>query len=102
MERVLRHVVMFNFKQGTEETTIRQIEGAFAALPEKISEIRDFEWGTDVSVEGKANGFTHCFLVSFGSEQDRDVYLPHPDHQEFVSLVRPHVEKSLVLDYWAG
>jgi hypothetical protein len=60
-----------------------------------------FKQGTDVSVEGKANGFSHCILVTFGSERDRNTYLPHPAHQEFVSLVRPHVEKSLVLDYWA-
>jgi hypothetical protein len=63
--------------------------------------IRDFEWGTNVSVEGRAGGFSHCFLVTFGSETDRDTYLPHPSRQEFVSLVKPRVEKSLVLDYWA-
>ena len=102
MNQVLRHVVMFCFKQGTEDGTIQEIEAAFTGLREKISEIRDFEWGTDVSVEGKANGFTHCFLVTFASEKDRDTYLPHPAHQEFVSLVRSHVEKSLVLDYWSG
>jgi hypothetical protein len=102
MRRVLRHVVMFQFKAGTETRTIREIESAFAALPRKIEAIRDFEWGTDVSVEGKAGGFSHCFLVTFGSEADRDIYLPHPDHQEFVTLVRPHTEKSLVLDYWAS
>jgi len=102
MDKVLRHVVMFQFKAGTEDRTIRKIEAAFAALPNKIEAIRDFEWGTDVSVEGKAGGFTHCFLVTFDSEADRDTYLPHPAHQEFVSLVKPHVEKSLVLDYRAG
>jgi hypothetical protein len=101
MERVLRHVVMFRFKQGTGKEILREIERTFSGLPEKMEEIRDFEWGTDVSVEGKAAGFTHCFLVTFASEKDRDVYLPHPAHQEFVSLARPHVEKSLVLDYWA-
>ena len=101
MDGVLRHVVMFCFKTGTGKETIREIEVTFAGLPEKIEEIRDFEWGTDVSVEGKATGFSHCFLVTFGSEKDRDTYLPHPAHQEFVALVRPHVEKSLVLDYWA-
>jgi len=101
MDGVLRHVVMFCFKAGTKAETIREIEATFAGLPEKIEEIRDFEWGTDVSTEGKANGFSHCFLVTFGREQDRDTYLPHPEHQKFVALVRPHVEKSLVLDYWA-
>ena len=101
MEKVLRHVVMFRFKEGTPEITVREIEATFAALREKIDAIRDFEWGTDVSVEGKAGGFTHCFVVSFAGEADRDAYLPHPAHQEFVSLVTPHKEKSLVLDYWA-
>jgi hypothetical protein len=102
MKRVLRHVVMFQFKQGIGEPKIREIEAAFASLPGKIEVIRDFEWGRDVSVEGKAGGFSHCFLVTFASEADRDTYLPHPAHQEFVALVRPNVEKSLVLDYWAG
>lgn len=101
MDGVLRHVVMFCFKSDTGKETIREIEATFAGLPEKIEEIQDFEWGTDVSVEGKATGFSHCFLVTFGSEKDRGTYLPHPAHQEFVALVRPHVEKSLVLDYWA-
>jgi hypothetical protein len=101
MERILRHVVMFQFKRGTTESKVREIESSFAALPEKIDSIRDFEWGTDASVEGKADGFTHCFVVTFAGEGDRDAYLPHPAHREFVSLVTPHKEKSLVLDYWA-
>lgn len=100
MKKVLRHVVMFQFKKQTPESTVRAIEEAFAALRQKIDAIRDFEWGTDVSVEGKADGFTHCFVVSFDSEADRDTYLPHPAHREFVSLVTPHKERSLVLDYW--
>jgi hypothetical protein len=102
MNRILRHVVMFRFKNGTAEDTVRKIESAFSSLPGRIEAIRDFEWGTDVSVEGKAEGFTHCFLVTFADQASRDAYLPHPAHQEFVSLVRLHVEKSLVLDYWTG
>jgi hypothetical protein len=101
MNKVLRHVVLFQFKEGTTEAKIKEIEAAFASLPGKIEVIQEFEWGTNISVEGKADGFTHCFLVTFGSDADRDAYLPHPDHQEFVSLVRPNVDRSLVLDYWA-
>jgi hypothetical protein len=93
---------MYQFKAETEIQKIREIETAFTALQHKIETIRDFEWGTDVSEEGKSRGYTHCFLVTFSSEKDRDAYLPHPDHQAFVSLVKPHVEKVLVLDFWAG
>jgi hypothetical protein len=100
LEKVLRHVVMFQFKRGTPESTIREIETTFASLPDKIEVIRDFEWGTDVSVENRADGFTHCFVVTFAGEADRNTYLPHPAHQEFISLVTPHRQRVLVLDYW--
>ncbi|HSR15156.1 MAG TPA: Dabb family protein, partial [Gemmatimonadales bacterium] len=67
----------------------------------KIPQIGGFEWGTDVSVGGFDRGYTHCFVVSFESEADRDVYQVHPDHAAFIALSRPNVEKLLVLDYWA-
>ena len=71
------------------------------ALPKKIDAIHDFEWGTDVSVENKSQGFTHAFLVTFRSKEARDKYLPHPAHQEFVKLVGPRLEDAFVVDYWA-
>ena len=69
-------------------------------LPGKIDVIHDFEWGTDVSVEGAARGFTHCFFVTFRTAEDRDAYLPHPDHKAFGQLIRPHLDQVLVFDYW--
>lgn len=98
--RLLRHVVMFKFKDGTTDEDVQRIEQTFAALPGKIEAIYDFEFGTDVSVEGKSAGFTHCFLVTFRSEAERAVYLPHAAHKEFISVVGPHVDNVLVVDYW--
>jgi len=99
-EKVLRHVVLFKFKETSTEADVERIVKAFAALPERIEEIKDFEWGTDNSPEGLQQGLTHCFFVTFASEADRDAYLPHPAHKEFVDLVGPHVEKVTVVDYW--
>jgi hypothetical protein len=96
----LRHAVLFGFKEGTSPQDVRRIEEAFAALPSRIPQIHDFEWGTDVSVENLAQGYTHCFLVTFKTEADRAVYLPHPAHQEFVKVLGPHLDKVLVVDYW--
>jgi hypothetical protein len=101
-ERLLRHVVLFRFREGTPEAKVREIVEAFRALPGKIGAICGFEWGTDVSVENKSQGFTHCFLVSFRDTAGRDSYLPHPAHREFGELLHPHLEKVLVLDYWTG
>ena len=98
--RVLRHVVLFKFKDGTSEEQVEQIERAFCALQDKIDSIFDFEWGTDVSVENLQQGFTHCFVATFLSEADRAAYLPHPDHKAFGKLLGPHLDKVLVIDYW--
>jgi hypothetical protein len=99
-ERMLRHVVMFKFKADTTKEQIKEVETAFAALPQKIDAIHDFEWGTDNSPEMLSKGFTHCFLVSFKSEEARKTYLPHAAHQEFAALVKPLVEDVMVIDYW--
>ncbi|MFM9057928.1 MAG: Dabb family protein [Planctomycetaceae bacterium] len=100
--KVLRHVVLFKFKDGSTPADVEKIVSAFRALPGKIPQIKAFEWGTDVSPEGKSQGFTHCFLVTFAAEADRDAYLPHPAHQEFVSIVKSHVDKVCVVDFWSA
>ncbi|MFC2036874.1 Dabb family protein [Chloroflexota bacterium] len=99
--KVLRHVVLFAFKATSTVRRIQAIEEAFCALPSKIDQIHDFEWGRDVSVENLSRGYTHCFLVTFRSEKARDAYLPHPAHQEFVASLEPHLERALVIDFWA-
>jgi hypothetical protein len=98
--RTLRHVVLFKFKDSSTPADVARIVEAFRGLPQRIPEIKGFEWGTNVSPEGKAEGFTHCFFVSFATEADRDAYLPHPAHKEFVGIVGPHVDKVCVVDYW--
>lgn len=99
--QVLRHVVLFAFKDSSTPQQISEIEAAFCDLPNKIEEVNEFEWGTDVSIENLSKGYTHCFLVTFLSDAARDTYLPHPAHQEFVALLEPHLEKALVFDYWS-
>lgn len=99
-DSLLRHVVLFKFKDEASESNIQSIEEAFSALPGAIPEIVDYEWGTNNSPEGLNNDFTHCFFVSFASEEGRAIYLPHPAHQAFVKVLEPHLDKVLVLDYW--
>ncbi len=99
-KRVLRHVVLFSFKEGSTPDQIKNVTNAFAELPKKIKEIKAFEWGTNNSPENLSQGFTHCFYVSFASENDRAIYLPHPEHRSFVEILKPILDKVLVIDYW--
>jgi hypothetical protein len=98
--KLLRHVVLFKFKDTSSAADIKKVEEAFAGLTKKISLIKQFEWGTNNSPENLNQGLTHCFLATFKSEKDRDDYLVHPDHQAFVEILKPHLDKVTVLDYW--
>ena len=98
----LRHVVLFKFKDSSSGADVKKVEEAFAGLSKKISLIKQFEWGTNNSPENLNQGLTHCFFVTFKTEKDRDAYLVHPDHQAFVEILKPHLDKVTVIDYWAN
>ena len=99
-DSLLRHVVLFKFKDEATPEDIQKVEAAFGALPAAISEIHDYEWGINNSPEGLNQGLTHCFLITFKSEADREIYLPHPAHKAFVEVLSPHLDKVTVVDYW--
>ena len=98
--KLLRHVVLFKFKDSSSASDVKKVEDAFAGLAKKISLIKQFEWGTNNSPENLNQGLTHCFLATFASEKDRDAYLVHPEHKAFVEILMPHLDKATVVDYW--
>ena len=97
-----RHVVLFKFKDSATPEQVKAVEAAFKALPSKIDSIVDFEWGTNVSPEGKNDGFTHCFFITFKDKAGVESYIPHPAHKEFGAQLRPILDKVCVVDYVAS
>jgi hypothetical protein len=95
----LQHVVSFKFKSTASAEEVKKVEIAFAGLKKKISQIKALQWGTNVSPEKLNKGFTHCWVLTFNSEKDRDAYLVHPDHKEFGKLVGPVLEDVFVVDF---
>lgn len=98
-EAPYRHVVLFKFKDDAPRAEVVKIEQAFVALQAKIPQIQSLEWGTNVSPEGLANGFTHCFFVTFKSKADLEKYLPHPEHKKFGAMLKGVLDKVLVVDF---
>ena len=100
LKKELKHAVFFKFKDDADPAEVKKIEQAFAALPSKIDSIKAFEWGINNSPESHDDGFTHCFMVTFDSEEGRESYLPHPDHLAFVEVLKPVLDKVRVIDFW--
>ena len=99
-QKLLRHIVLFKFKDTSSQAGIKSVEKAFLALPSKIKEIKSLEWGLNSSPEHINQGYTHCFYVTFASDADRDTYLKHPVHMAFGKVLGPYLDKVLVFDYW--
>lgn len=95
----LRHVVCLKFKTDASPSQIHNVEEEFVALKDKIPGILSLEWGTNNSPENLNKEFTHCFIVSFQDESARKTYLPHPDHQAFVSILKPILKDVFVIDF---
>jgi len=99
MSASLKHLVFLKFNEGTSQTDIAGIVTAFIKLKDEIPQIQSIDWGTDVSVEKKNQGFIHCFCLSFSDSSGRDAYLPHPSHSTFSAMLKPFAEKVFVFDY---
>ena len=100
-KRTLYHVVSLKFKSSATPEQIKAVEIAFAGLKEKIPGITSLQWGTNVSPEKHDKGFTHCFVLTFATEKDRDAYLPHPEHKAFGKVLGPVLADVFVIDFWS-
>lgn len=99
----VKHIVIFKYKASATPGQIAEATEAFKNLKNKIPGIVSFEYGTNISPEGKNKGFTHVYFLTFKDEASRDKYLPHPDHNKFGELLTKLdvVEDVFVIDYKA-
>ena len=77
---MVRHILLIKVKDGSQGHEIEVVKDAFQNLPSKIPGVKSVEWGVNNSPEGKNAGFTHSVLMTFENDQDRDIYLEHPEH----------------------
>jgi hypothetical protein len=99
-QKLLRHVVIFKFNNTSSPADVENVAQTFAALHGKVPQIVAFEWGVNMSQEHFDQGFTHCFILSFKSEKDASEYQQHQAHKDFQAVLKPHMEKVFVVDYW--
>jgi hypothetical protein len=97
----LYHVVSIKFKADAKPDQIKAVEEAFAALKSKVPGITSLHWGTNVSPENRNKGYTHCFVLTFATDKDRDTYLNHPEHKAFGKVLGPVLDDVMVIDFWS-
>ncbi len=99
-QKVLRHVVCFQFNNDVSEKSKAEAVQIFLDLKDEIPEIKKIEGGENISEGGLSKDFTHCFILTFESEAARNIYLPHPAHQRIVEKNKPLLSDLFVFDIW--
>ncbi len=101
-DKQLNHLVLFNFKESATPENIAKAEDGLVALEERIPQIKDLEWGFSETPGSNSKGFSHCFILTFDSEKDLEIYLAHQEHKAYGQILHPYLEDFLVLDYWVS
>lgn len=96
-EKLLRHIVLFKFKDEVNQEQIKEVGQAFLALLTEIKTLHDLEWGNAIN---EPNTYTHCLLVTVRSEAAFKEYEEHPHHKAIATDYGHLVESVVVLDYW--
>ena len=113
----VRHVVLFRYRPETTAAQADEVLRRFRALrdaprPDGRLTIRSLEAGRQENGEGAGGGFDHGFVVTFGSEGDRNHYIGapvltdpahiDPVHAEFKAFAGPFIAEALVWDVVEG
>jgi len=96
---MLKHIVLFKFKETSKKEEIETIISSFLNLKNKISTLVAIEWGENISPENFHQGFTHCFTLLFDSMEALLAYQIDTHHIAFQKVLLPHMEKVFVVDY---
>jgi len=96
---MLRHIVIFKFKESSSSDATAHIISEFLKLKHKIENLIDIEWGKNISPENHHQGFTDCFILTFKSLEHLNAYQNHSAHLNFQTILKPHFEKVFVVDY---
>lgn len=101
---LVRHIVAFKFAAKVTAEQKQHVVAEFLAMKRQIPSIVSIESGLNNSPEELDKGFTHVFIVTFQTTEERDDYVyNNPVHAIFKTQVGPLLDGGsagvIVLDF---
>ncbi|WP_419919195.1 Dabb family protein [Candidatus Poriferisocius sp.] len=95
---MIRHVVMFRFRNDADATQRRAVRDAIATMPGATGATEAYAIGPDL---GLAEGnFDFAVVGDFADEAAYLTYRDHPEHQRIVSeIIRPAISDRAAIQY---
>jgi Stress responsive A/B Barrel Domain len=95
---MMRHIVLFRFRDDVPEETLRAVLAELETFPAKYPAMRNWTSGANVST--RDSSLTNGFVVDFPTEQDLLDYLHSNSHERFVrERWRPVIERQVIVSF---
>lgn len=100
----LHHVVLFDFKDSVSAEDKAKVINEGKSLLSEIPGVVDVQLGNKARQEREVHikNYDLALYVELESNAALDIYAPHENHQKFVQIVRPLLEKDgvQVIDFY--
>ena len=95
---MIRHVVLFRWKEGTTEEAKQAVRDGLADLANAIAGVRRYEYGDDAGlVEGN---FDFAVVADFDDANGYTAYDQHSLHQTLIrERIAPHLAERVAVQY---
>jgi hypothetical protein len=94
---VIRHIVLFAFKDTVPPAERVAIVVAIRALRTKVPSLRSLDVGENIS-PARAQGYTHVLVETFDDRDGLAAYASHPDHVPVLARIRDAVSQLVAVD----
>jgi len=94
---MLKHIVMFDFKDENKEENLVKTKEMLEALLDKVPTLKSMEVGINISQESRAMDLS--LYSEFDNEEGLKLYANHPEHLKVVEFIKSVAIASKVSDY---
>ena len=95
---MIRHVVMFKFREDASADQRQAVHDAIATMPEATGVTENYAIGPDLNLaEGN---FDFAVVGDFADQAAYETYRDHPEHQRIVlDLIRPAITDRAAIQF---
>ena len=93
---MIRHIVFFKLQDNSQENT-NKVKETLLTLKNKISFIKSYQVGINFADEERA--YDLALVSDFETKEYLKNYAKHPEHLKVLSLLKPMLLKTKVVDF---
>jgi hypothetical protein len=97
---MITHVVLMKFKPGVGDAEIRELEQRLDELPNKIMDIKMYEFGRDIVRSERSYDFSLVSLFTNLPALER--YQKHPDHLPVAEKIKAMCDSLITADFYGS